>query len=137
MDAATKARLFEPFFTRKEVGKGTGLGLATVYGIVNQSGGFLEVDSEPGLGAAFTVFLPSLGAGVEAAHPSPEPVREPAREPVALDAESILLVEDDDAVRRYTEAVLSDAGYRVVAASDGVAAREHARRSASTCCSPT
>ena len=128
MDAATKARLFEPFFTRKEIGKGTGLGLATVYGIVSQSGGFLEVDSEPGLGAAFTVFLPSLGAGVEAAHASPEPVREPVREPAALDPESILLVEDDDAVRRYTEAVLSDAGYRVVAASDGVAAREHARR---------
>ncbi|HKI91570.1 MAG TPA: ATP-binding protein [Gaiellaceae bacterium] len=123
MDAATKARLFEPFFTRKEVGRGTGLGLATVYGIVNQSGGFLEVESEPGLGAAFTVFLPSLGAAAASALPPAEP----SREPTASGSESILLVEDDEAVRRFTEAVLSDAGYRVVAASDGVAAREQAR----------
>ena len=131
IDAETKARLFEPFFTRKEIGKGTGLGLATVYGIVDQSGGFLEVESEPGRGAAFTVFLPSHGAAAEAAHPPgplPEPVAEPLHEPAASGFESILLVEDDDAVRRYTEAVLSDAGYHVVAAADGAAAREHARR---------
>ena len=123
MDAATRAHLFEPFFTRKEVGKGTGLGLATVDGIVSQSGGFVGVESEPGRGATFTIFLPSLGAEAETALPSPEPVREPS----ARGTESILVVEDDDAVRRYAEAVLADAGYRVVTAPDGLTAIRRAR----------
>jgi PAS domain S-box-containing protein len=114
MDDATKARLFEPFFTKKGVGKGTGLGLATVYGIVKQSGGFIDVESEPGEGAAFTIYLPAVAATVEV------PVtEEPQPEPTPGGSESILLVEDEDMVRRYVATVLGDAGYRVLAASEG------------------
>src|SRR5262249_36081040 len=108
MDAETKARLFEPFFTKKGVGKGTGLGLATVYGIVNQSGGFIDVESELGEGAAFTINLPAVLAAVEAPVDEPEA---PAPEPAPGGAETILLVEDQDMVRRYVATVLGGAGY--------------------------
>ena len=114
MDDETKARLFEPFFTKKGVGKGTGLGLATVYGIVKQSGGFIDVESEPGKGASFTIYLPAVAASVVV----PE-VKESAPEPTPGGVESILLVEDEDMVRRYVATVLKDAGYRVLIASDG------------------
>jgi len=114
MDEATKERLFEPFFTKKAVGKGTGLGLATVYGIVKQSGGFINVESELGKGAAFTIHLPAVLAQVET------PVEEElAPEPAPGGVESILLCEDEDMVRRYVATVLGDAGYRVLVASDG------------------
>jgi PAS domain S-box-containing protein len=115
MDAETKARLFEPFFTRKGVGKGTGLGLATVYGIVKQSEGFIEVESEPDQGASFTIYLPAVLAAIETAvekETAPEP-------PTPGGAEAILLVEDEDMVRRYVTTVLGDAGYRVLVAQDG------------------
>jgi len=115
MDAATKARLFEPFFTTKEVGKGTGLGLATVYGIVNQSGGFIEVESELGHGARFSVYLPTVGVG-ELTPVEPTEIRP---EPEKGGSETVLLVEDDELVRGFTRAVLGDAGYEVIVASDG------------------
>src|ERR1043166_7717372 len=100
-------RLFEPFFTTKDIGKGTGLGLATVYGIVQQSGGFIDVESEPGAGASFVIYLPAEVAAVEV------PVEDvPAREPAPGGTETILLVEDEDTVRRYVATVLRGAGYR-------------------------
>jgi PAS domain S-box-containing protein len=117
MDAETKTRLFEPFFTKKGVGKGTGLGLATVYGIVKQSGGFIDVESEPGEGASFTISLPAVLTPV-----ATPPVIEPASEPTPGGAESILLVEDEDMVRRYVATVLGDAGYHVLIAPDGTEA---------------
>jgi two-component system, cell cycle sensor histidine kinase and response regulator CckA len=116
-----KARLFEPFFTTKAVGKGTGLGLATVYGIVKQSGGNITVESEPGMGATFTIVLPSqpaprrpLGSG--ASHRA-----------VPRGTETVLVVEDEDAVRRIVKIVLESAGYRVIEARSGPAALEAAR----------
>jgi two-component system cell cycle sensor histidine kinase/response regulator CckA len=117
MDSETKARLFEPFFTKKGVGKGTGLGLATVYGIVKQSGGFIDVESEPGEGASFTIELPAVLASV--AQP---PDKEQAPEPTPGGVESILLVEDEDVVRRYVSTVLVQAGYRVLVAANGTEA---------------
>jgi two-component system cell cycle sensor histidine kinase/response regulator CckA len=113
MDEATRARLFEPFFTTKEVGKGTGLGLATVYGVVKQSGGFITVDSEPGQGAVFRIYLPRLGA--------PNARDDRGRANVApAGTETILLVEDDDAVREIAAGILERSGYRVLSACDGV-----------------
>ena len=124
MDAETKARMFEPFFTKKGVGKGTGLGLATVYGIVRQSGGFIDVESELGEGASFVIYLPAMLAAVEA----PVETQEPAPEQAPGGTESILLVEDDDMVRRYVATVLRGAGYRVLVADGGPEAIEVARQ---------
>jgi CheY-like chemotaxis protein len=121
MDAETKARLFEPFFTKKGVGKGTGLGLATVYGIVKQSGGFIDVESELGEGAAFSIHLPAVLAAVEPQVDEPDA---PAPEPARGGAETILLVEDQDMVRRYVATVLRGAGYRVLLADCGAEAIE-------------
>jgi signal transduction histidine kinase/ActR/RegA family two-component response regulator len=117
MDEETKARLFEPFFTKKGVGKGTGLGLATVYGIVKQSGGFIDVESAPGEGAAFTIHLPAVLAQAET-----RVDEERSPEPTPGGAEAILLVEDEDMVRRFVATVLRDAGYHVLVASDGLEA---------------
>jgi PAS domain S-box-containing protein len=107
---------FEPFFTTKERSKGTGLGLSTVFGIVRASGGFVRVESEPGAGSAFHVYLPGLD-------PLPRPA-EPAG--VAAKAtggrETILVAEDEEAVRSFVERVLTGAGYQVTAAPDGAAA---------------
>lgn len=106
MDEATKQRLFEPFFTTKEIGKGTGLGLATVYGIVKQSGGYVWVFSELGKGAAFNVYLPRADAqdGVE---------RSVVREKQNGGTETVLIVEDDDAIRSLSRRILEVAGYTV------------------------
>jgi signal transduction histidine kinase/ActR/RegA family two-component response regulator len=116
MDAATQARIFEPFFTTKEPGKGTGLGLAMVYGIIKQSGGFIWVDSAPGQGTTFRIYLPPVvDAGAPlAATPTPPP---PPR-----GTETILVVEDEDPVRELAERCLRAQGYRVLTAVDGVAA---------------
>ena len=118
MDPETMARIFEPFFTTKDVGLGTGLGLATVYGIVKQSGGYVWARSAPGEGASFTVSFPAA----EAAAVTAAPVR-PA-EPEASGHETVLLVEDEDAVRGLAFRVLTAAGFRVLAAADGLEALE-------------
>jgi two-component system, cell cycle sensor histidine kinase and response regulator CckA len=118
MDDSTRTRIFEPFFTTKERGRGTGLGLATVYGIVKQSGGFIWVASTPGAGTTFDIFLPALTVRAESGR------RRPVETPLDLAAagETVLVVEDEDSVRRLAHEVLTRVGYRVLDAADGVAA---------------
>jgi two-component system, cell cycle sensor histidine kinase and response regulator CckA len=113
MDAETRKRVFEPFFTTKEQGKGTGLGLATAYGIVAQSGGAMSVESTPGSGSTFTVYLPSSDHA-----PSEEPtvVGRPA-EPAPVKG-TVLLVEDEEIVRKLTRKMLQLSGLSVLEASD-------------------
>ena len=113
MDERTRALIFEPFFTTKEFGKGTGLGLATVYGIVKQSGGAIAVRSQPGEGSTFTVYLPRLAGEAKWASPTP------AAERSKPGHGTILLVEDQDAVRSLISRVLLASGYRVVQADSG------------------
>jgi two-component system, cell cycle sensor histidine kinase and response regulator CckA len=111
MDKATLARIFEPFFTTKEAGRGTGLGLATVYGIVKQHRGWIEVESHVGRGTRFDVYLPWRDAvGTEALAP--------VRRPVTGGRERILVVEDEAAVRRSLRTMLSQLGYSVREAKD-------------------
>jgi len=121
MDPATQSMIFEPFFTTKAVGEGTGLGLSTVYGIVQQSNGVITVESEPGSGTMIRIFLPRIlepaGTPREAAPPRSEPVASRLRA-------TILLVEDDDGVRRLTRRVLEQYGFRAVEARSGVEALE-------------
>jgi PAS domain S-box-containing protein len=113
MDAATCARVFEPFFTTKEQGKGTGLGLSTAYGIVAQSGGTISVESTPGSGTTFTVYLPAVEE--ETSEPSPPVPDTPARLP---SSGTVLLVEDEDMVRELTEEMLRGAGINALTACD-------------------
>jgi two-component system, cell cycle sensor histidine kinase and response regulator CckA len=110
MDEATQSRIFEPFFTTKEQGKGTGLGLATVYGIVKQSGGYIWVYSEPGHGTTFKIYLPV----VEAAAESPQYVEQNAELPRGW--ETVLVVEDDTLLREVACEFLQSSGYVVIAA---------------------
>jgi PAS domain S-box-containing protein len=119
MDEATASRIFEPFFTTKEVGKGTGLGLATVYGIVKQSAGHILVYSEPGHGTTFKIYLPCADhkVGLES-KPEVETVA-PKRQ-----GTTILLVEDDEIMRSLTRQLLQEHGYSVVEADDGKSALE-------------
>ncbi len=112
MDEGTRRQAFEPFFTTKPLGQGTGLGLATVYGIVKQSDGFITIASEVGSGSTFSVYLPSVGAAATAVAP------ESPRTPVP-GTERILLVEDEDAVRSIARIALGRAGYDVVDARSG------------------
>jgi PAS domain S-box-containing protein len=116
MDAEVRKHIFEPFFTTKELGRGTGLGLATVYGIVKQSGGHIEVDTAPARGTTFRIFLPA----VEAPRPAPA---------LSLDAvvggsETVLLVEDEAALRSLAQEILREQGYKVLAAGSGAEALE-------------
>jgi PAS domain S-box-containing protein len=120
MDAATQSRIFVPFFTTKAAGHGTGLGLATVYGITKQSRGYVWVTSAPGEGATFTVYLPRAVERAGAAEP------DVARG--AEDAGVVLLVEDEDGVRRVARRALELHGFRVIEASNGTQALDHASR---------
>jgi CheY-like chemotaxis protein len=123
MDSATRDRIFEPFFTTKEQGKGTGLGLATVYGVVKQSGGCIWVESEPGKGARFEVYLPivheaasdggSRGTSIPSAHRS----------------ETVLIVEDEDGVRELAALFMKSTGCKVLTARDGKEALAMVERS--------
>jgi len=116
MDVGTQARIFEPFFTTKEKGKGTGLGLATVYGILKQSGGHITVYSEVGQGTTFKVHLPLSS---EAASPHDAPVLNSA---VPTGCETILLVEDEESMRQLASEYLGGKGYRVLTAADPASA---------------
>ena len=116
MDAETQRHVFEPFFTTKERGKGTGLGLSTVFGIVRQSAGTVWLYSEPGRGTVFKVYLPIAASG--AAQPAPPPAETSLRG----GSETILLVEDEEGVRKLVRAILQRSGYRVLEATDGVEA---------------
>src|SRR5438874_6971887 len=122
MDEATQKHLFEPFFTTKEVGKGTGLGLATVYGIVKQSGGYIWVYSEAGHGTTVKIYLPRVPGVAESPVPAPEPQR------VRGGDETVLLVEDAAPVRTLARRSLEARGYRVLEAADGPSALQLSAR---------
>lgn len=122
MDAATKARIFEPFFTTKEPGKGTGLGLATVYGVVKQSGGFIWLESSPGNGSRFEIYLPQTTEQMLSVESSIESNGRSHQK------KTVLVVEDEREVRELACEFLKDAGYSVLTAGDGLEAVETAER---------
>ncbi len=124
MSAETQAQIFEPFFTTKERGKGTGLGLATVYGVVKQSGGYIWVDSAPGKGASFQIYLSRLEQPAAPEAPST------ARGQMLRGSETILLVEDADPLRKLAQEFLEANGFRVLAAPNGEKALELAVQNA-------
>jgi len=111
MSSEIKEHLFEPFFTSKAKGKGTGLGLSTVYGIVKQNGGFIEVHSEIGVGTSFKVYLPRVAGKAESLEKKVFPS-------LPTGSETILLVEDEEMVRNLAERLLQRQGYQVIVAED-------------------
>jgi signal transduction histidine kinase len=119
MSPETLAHIFEPFFTTKGPEKGTGLGLATVYGIVKQSQGYIEVTSDLGRGSRFTVYLPQVGSAVLETLPAQ---KEPAQ---TVARGTILVVEDEESIRKLVATILQDFGYRVITAGDGVEALQN------------
>jgi two-component system, cell cycle sensor histidine kinase and response regulator CckA len=127
MDAELQSHIFEPFFTTKEKGKGTGLGLATVYGVIKQSGGYIWVDSEVGKGTTFRIYLPEVSAS--ATEPAPE-VKTSVK--VAPDRRTILVVEDEKSLRKLTRKTLSEAGHKVFEAGDAAEALEISRKTKDT-----
>jgi CheY-like chemotaxis protein len=122
MEAATAARIFEPYYTTKDRDVGTGLGLSTVYGIVKQSGGQIEVESEPGTGTTFRLYFPEVADKVEAVSPKP-----PHDRPL-MGSETVLLVEDEEALRGVGRTILEMYGYTVLVAADGAAGFELAQK---------
>lgn len=120
MDKKTQDRIFEPFFTTKEPGRGTGLGLSTVYGIVKQNNGFINCYSSPGKGTTFKIYFPLVAA--TGAIEVEEPVQDLKR-----GTERILLAEDDESLRTYTKIILEEAGYSVIEATNGAEAVERFR----------
>jgi two-component system NtrC family sensor kinase len=125
IDQETLKKIFEPFFTTKGMGRGTGLGLSTVYGIVKQHGGYICVSSEPGLGTTFSIYLPLIKAKDEEVQSSYLPLPQGG-------SETILLAEDDPAVRGLLQSVLSEFGYQIMLAHDGQEAVEIFRRHVGT-----
>jgi CheY-like chemotaxis protein len=123
MDEETQSRIFEPFYTTKELGKGTGLGLATVYGIVKQSGGFIWVYSERGRGTTFKVYIPRVDSPLTPRRPSKRLMD------VRNGTETILLVEDAEPLRILAKEFLKDSGYKVLEAGNGSGAIQIARNS--------
>src|SRR5262249_26637499 len=121
MDAATLERVFEPFFTTKGAGKGSGLGLASAYGITRQSGGFVKAASAPGCGSTFDVYLPRAVAAA--------PGDADAEGDAGLEPVTVLLVEDEELVRAFATTALERAGFRVLTASRGTEALEVSERS--------
>src|SRR6266851_9475140 len=126
MSDEVKRRLFEPFFTTKELGKGTGLGLATIYGIVQQSAGRIEVTSKLDEGTTFHIYLPRVAAERSTESGAKHPV------PAMQSSGTVLVVEDRDAVRRYIRAVLERSGYSVLQAANGPDALRLAEQFAGT-----
>jgi CheY-like chemotaxis protein len=121
MDAATIARIFEPFFTTKGPGKGTGMGLATVYGVLKQHGGWIEVESTPGLGTTVRAFFPLCTEDVIV---EPAKLETPLAEGGPEEGVTILVVEDEEMLREFVSDALGVAGYRVLTAPNGKAALE-------------
>src|SRR4030095_3441978 len=119
-------RIFEPFFTTKDQGKGTGMGLAMVYGIVQNHGGFIEVDSALGCGTTFRLYLPEAGKG------EPRSLQKTSGEIVEAGSGTILVIDDEDTVRSVATAFLEELGYRVLTASGGAEAVEVFRASRET-----
>jgi len=122
MDAATRARIFEPFFTTKEKGQGTGLGLSMVYGVVKQSGGYIDAYSELGLGTTFKIYLPRVDEAVSPSAPQPTLATS------LRGTETILLVEDEEALRILTRNLLELCGYQVMEAKNGAEALDLSQR---------
>jgi CheY-like chemotaxis protein len=131
MDAAVQSRIFEPFFTTKPVGTGTGLGLAVVHGIVSEHGGAITVDSAPGRGTTFHLYLPVDGDGLTPAVEAPDaaPLAEPDAEPTGGGAWHILCVDDDAVILLTDEGLLQNLGYRVTALASGAEAVAAVRES--------
>jgi len=126
MSQATIDRAFEPFFTTKPKGRGTGLGLATIYGIVAQAGGHVQINSQPGAGTTFTALFPATHETADTAEPLP-PEHADTRDPTQHH-ETILLAEDEDSLRLLTQRILTSHGYTVITASNGREAIDAARR---------